>query len=103
MKIDDLRHGRDTDGRYALSEDEEVQLADDVITSKLNNRELGDKWGVSESKIWAMRNPEKHEENKRKRKENYKGKYYDTETSNGRTQKCRAKKRAILAPKVDKK
>lgn len=96
MNIDRLNLDRNSDGRYALSEDNELELREEAMSSKLNNRELAEKWNVSVYKVWAIRNPKKHEENKKRRNENYKGKYYDTAKAREYARNNRKKKRELL-------
>lgn len=96
MSIDDFKLTRDTDGRYAVDEQTEKDIYDDIMGSDLSLGALAIKWKVSKTKIWNMRNPDKAKANSEARKKNYKGKYYNTKTANESKAKNRAKKRKLI-------
>lgn len=99
--VDDYKHDRKTDGRYAKDEETEKEMVADVLGSNLSLSKLADKWGVSKAKIWNIRNPEKAKANVEARKNNYKGRYYNTKEARETKAKCRAKKKKLMENKDD--
>lgn len=96
MTIDKVKLGRNRDARYALPPEKEAELLADIKTGMFTNSHLARAYGCSISKVWNLANPEKYEENKRKRAKMDDSKYRVKEKIAEIKRKNRAKKREIL-------
>lgn len=93
--IDKMTVGRDKDARYCRNEAEMELLIEGVLASKENNKVVAEEFGISISKVWSIRNPEKYAENKLKYKNRYKGRYYNKEKERVKKLAHRAKKKKL--------
>jgi len=101
-KLDRIQLGREKDGRYTLTPEKEEELKADIATGQFSNSQLARAYGVSVTKVWNLANPEKYEENKRKRRENYDNKdYYNKSKLAEIKRNNRKKKREIMENEKD--
>lgn len=87
MSIDDYKLDREDDGRYSLTPEEEKEVLEDL--ENMERREVGAKWGISQTKIHWLLNPEKYKEQLVKNKKN---KVYDKQKAKEYKRRNRAKK-----------
>lgn len=98
MNLNEKKIGRENDGRYALTPEQEKELTFDVAEGVLSRKEIGLKYGISISKVWQLFNPEQHKKNVEANKKNQ-PKYYDTKANTDAQRKHREKKAKVYKEK----
>lgn len=90
-EIDKIHIPREEDGRYTLkSEEDEKQVLEDL--KHMTQAAVCEKWGISRTKIYWLKNPEKYKEQLEKNKQK---KVYDKDKARVYKQRNRAKKKAL--------
>jgi len=95
MIADKLKIGRKLDGRYKLTPEKEAELMEEIAEDVLSTRELAAKYGVSISKVYFMKHPEKKAK-KDEQVKKYLKEHLDKDKHNEAQKKTRRKKRELL-------
>jgi|TARA_R110000772_G_scaffold68118_2_gene150881 transposase len=94
-KVDKIKVGRKYDRRVKLTLDQRAEIK--KIYGTLSQRKIAADYGVSRRTIQFIGDPEKHEENKRRREERGGSKiYYDKDRHNEAIKNLRGYKKELL-------
>lgn len=94
MWIGKKKLGRNLDGRYKLTDEEDALLMGEILEGKLKDGELGLKYGVSRTKVYFMRYPEK------KKKKMDDARKYQKENKRDNAYRNEANKKLLLKKKA---
>ena len=93
--MDKVKLNRSLDGRYKLTPEKEKELEAEILEDILSTRELSDKYGVSISKVYFMKNPDMKKKKDETAKKFNKGNY-DKDKNNEAKKKTRKKKQQLM-------